>query len=164
MKSSDFFLTLGEIAVTLAGFASVVVVFKRRESGVWEPADLSRLRGMLGSSLSAAFFSMLPVGLHRAGVSESTAWSVSSLALACSSVAAVYFVSRLILSLPSSSFSRALALFMLASLALAALLLLLNAFAILLPGGPAAYIFTVLLMLVFSGVLFMRLVVLPLEE
>ena len=70
MESSDLFLTLGEIAVTLAGFASIVVVFNRRESGTWERADVSRLRGMLATSLYAAFFSVLPIGIHRAGVSE----------------------------------------------------------------------------------------------
>lgn len=163
MESSDFFLTLGEIAVTLAGFAGVVVVFRRRESGAWEAADLSRLRGMLGLSLGAGFFAVVPVGLHRAGASEATAWSVCSLALACWLLAVVYRVSRAARSLPASSFSQFLTWFMLASQALAGLGLLLNAFAILLPGGPAAYIFAVVLMLTNSGVLFMRLVI-PRQE
>ena len=164
MHSSDFFLTLGEIAVTLAGFASVVVVFNRRGSSTWERADISRLTGMLYSSLGAAFFSMLPVGLHRAGVSEPAAWAVSSFALGCWMTVGVIAVSRQNRSLPSASYSRALSLFIRASMAVAALLLLLNAFALGLSGGPAVYIFAVVLLLAISGVLFMRLVLLPLRE
>ncbi len=164
MESSDFFLTLGEIAVTLAGFASVVVVFNRRESGTWERADISRLTGMLASSLMAAFFSMLPVGLQGAGLSEPAAWSVSSFALGCWMTVGVIVVYRRNRSLPSASYSRALSFFMRASMAVAALLLLLNAFALGLSGGPAVYIFAVVLLLAISGVLFMRLVLLPLRE
>jgi hypothetical protein len=164
MHSSDFFLTLGEIAVTLAGFASVVVVFNRRESDTWERADISRLRGMVGASLYAAFFSVLPVGLHRAGVSEAAAWSVSSFALSCCMAFVVILISRQNRSLPSASYSRPLSHFMRTSMALAALLLLLNAFELGLSGGPAVYIFSVMLMLTISGALFMRLVLLPLGE
>ena len=67
-------------------------------------------------------------------------------------------------SLPSESYSRPLQHFMGSSMALAALLLLLNAVPLGLTGGPAAYIFAVLLLLVISGALFMRLVLLPLRE
>ncbi len=67
MENSDFFLTLGEIAAALAGFASVVTIFKRRPTGAWAPADGARFRAMLGTSLSAAFFSVLPVALYHAG-------------------------------------------------------------------------------------------------
>lgn len=163
MESSDFFLALGEIAVTLAGFASVVVVFKR-ESGVWDATDLARLRGMLGLSLSAALFSVLPVGLHNAGASASTAWSVSSFALATFTFVMLCLLPRLSRSLPASSFSRSLMNVYLGCLALMASALLLNGFPTLLPGGPAAYIFALPLSLVLSGVLFMRLVVLLPEK
>jgi len=164
VESSDFFPTLGEIAVTLAGFASIVVVFNRRESGTWERADVSRLRGMLASSLYAAFFAVLPVGLHRAGVSEAAAWSVSSFALSCFLMLGVVFIFRQNRSLPSESYSRPLQHFMRSSVALAALLLLLNAVPLGLTGGPAAYIFAVVLLLVLSVALLTLLENLPLRE
>jgi len=162
--SSDFFLTLGEIAVTLAGFSSVVVVFNRRESGKWEPADIARLRGMLGSSLGAALFSVLPVGIHRAGVAEATAWSVSSFVMSCWMMFVVFVVFRRNRLLLAESYSLRLNRAMIASMAIAALLLQMNAFSLGLTVGPAAYIFAVVLVLVQAGVLFMRLVMLPLAE
>ncbi len=164
VDSSDFFLTLGEIAVTLAGFSSVVVVFNRRESGKWELADIARLRGMLGSSLGAAFFSVLPVGIHRAGALEATAWSVSSFGLSCWLMFVLFVVSRRNRLLTAESYSLHLNRAMSASMAIAALLLLMSAFSLGLTVGPAVYIFAVLMLLVQAGVLFMRLVALPLEE
>jgi hypothetical protein len=164
VESSDFFLTLGEIAVTLSGFASVVVIFNRRESGSWDRVDIIRLRGMLGTSLSAAFFSVLPVGLHGAGVSEAAAWSVSSLGLGCLMIFAVVVVFGRLRSLPSDSFSRPGSHLMRGSLVLVAFLLVLNAFSLGLTSGPAIYIFAVALLLVLAGVLFWRMVTLPLTE
>ena len=164
MESSDFFLTLGEIAITLSGFASVVVVFIRRESGTWDRADITRLRGMLGASLNAAFFSMLPVGLHRAGVSEAAVWSVSSFALSCLMMFVVVVVFGRVLSLPSGSYNRPGAHLMRGSLALVAFLLVLNTFSLGFTGGPAIYILAVALMLVLAGVAFVRMVLLPLTE
>jgi hypothetical protein len=165
VESSDFFLTLGEIAITLSGFASVVVVFNRRESGTWDRADIERLKGMLGASLNAAFFSMLPVGLHRAGVSEAAVWSVSSFLLSCLMMFVVVVVlGRRILSLPSDSYSRPLSHLMRGSLALVAFLLVLNTFSLGFAGGPAVYILAVALMLVLAGVAFVRMVILPLTE
>jgi hypothetical protein len=164
VESSDFFLTLGEMAVTLAGFASVVVVFNRRESGTWDRADVTRLRGMLGASLNAAFFSMLPVGLHRAGVSEAAVWSVSSFVLSCLMMFVVVVIFGQIRSLPSGSYSRPGSHLMRGSLALVAFLLVLNAFSLGFTGGPAIYILAVALLLVMAGVLFIRMVILPLTE
>ena len=164
MESSDFFLTLGEMAVTLAGFASVVVVFNRRESGTWDRVDVTRLRGMLGASLNAAFFSMLPVGLHRAGVSEAAVWSVSSFVLSCLMMFIVVVVFGRIRSLPSGSYSRPGFHLMRGSLALMAFLLVLNTFSLGFTGGPAIYILAVALLLVLAGVAFVRMVILPLEE
>ena len=164
VESSDFFLTLGEMAVTLAGFASVVVVFNRRETGTWDRADVTRLQGMLGASLSAAFFSMLPVGLHRAGVSEAAVWSVSSFVLSCLMIFVVVVIFGKIRSLPSGSYSRPGFHLMRGSLALVAFLLVLNAFSLGFTGGPAIYILAVALLLVVAGVLFIRMVILPLTE
>jgi hypothetical protein len=164
VESSDFFLTLGEIAITLSGFASVVVVFNRRESGTWDRADIARLKGMLGASLSAAFFSMLPIGLHRAGLSETAAWSVSSFVLSCLMMFVVVVVFGRVLSLPSGSYNRPGSHLMRGSLALVAFLLVLNTFSLGFTGGPAIYILAVALLLVLAGVVFVRMVILPLTE
>jgi hypothetical protein len=164
VESSDFFLTLGEIAITLSGFASVVVVFNRRERGAWDRVDIERLKGMLGASLNAAFFSMLPVGLHRAGVSEAAVWSVSSFVLSCLMMFIVVVVFGQIRSLPSGSYSRPGSHLMRGSLALVAFLLVLNTFSLGFTGGPAIYILAVALLLVLAGVVFVRMVILPLTE
>ena len=164
MESSDFFLTLGEIAITLSGFASVVVVFNRRESGTWDRVDIARLKGMLGASLNAAFFSMLPVGLHRAGVSEAGVWSVSSFVLSCMMMFIAVVVFGRINSLPSGSYNRSGFHLMRGSVALVAFLLMLNTFSLGFTGGPAIYILAVALLLVLAGVLFVRMVILPLTK
>ena len=50
-----------QIAVALAGFAGVVVVFRRESVHEWSPADKLRLRLLLGNSI-------LPLGLCMMGM------------------------------------------------------------------------------------------------
>src|SRR5947208_16243518 len=50
-----------QVAVTLAGFAGVVVVFRRESVHEWSPVDKLRLRLLLGNSI-------LPLGLCMLGM------------------------------------------------------------------------------------------------
>ena len=47
LASPDVLFTVAEIAVALAGFSAVVVLFKRRDSGRWRAADADRFHGMV---------------------------------------------------------------------------------------------------------------------
>ena len=60
MSEVDALFSLAEIAVTMAGFSAVVVVFRRRDASRWSAADADRFNGMLVHSMTAAFFCILP--------------------------------------------------------------------------------------------------------
>ena len=133
-------------------------MFNQREAGSWDPADVVRFRAMLSTRLTAAFFSILPVGLYHAGVPKPSVWVVSNVLFACFFVQAMARLPSSLRSLPESSFSRPLARGMFLSQGLAVLLLVLSAIDILVPTGPAAFVYAIVLMLTQSGILFARLV------
>lgn len=67
--------------MALAGFAGIVVVFRRRE-GRLHPADEVRVFAALVPSLVGAFLALLPVGLELAGLTPATASRIASGVLA----------------------------------------------------------------------------------
>ena len=81
MDYLDSLLTLAEISVAFTGFASIVVIFKRRSSGEWDGIDAFRFRGMLAYSLLAALFSVTPLPLHAIGLPDQLVWAIGSSAL-----------------------------------------------------------------------------------
>ncbi|MGH0030657.1 MAG: hypothetical protein ACQGVC_12760 [Myxococcota bacterium] len=58
---SERLLTLAEIAVAMAGFSAIVVLFKRREPGTWLATDADRFNGMIVHSMMAAALCGLPM-------------------------------------------------------------------------------------------------------
>jgi hypothetical protein len=82
VQGADVLLTIAEIAVAFAGFASIVVLFQHRDPGRWPAAVVVRLRTMIEGSLVTLFSALLPIVLHHLGLSGGTLWSVCSVALA----------------------------------------------------------------------------------
>lgn len=78
---AELLLTMAEVSVAFAGFASITVLFRGRSAGDWAFADVLRYGAMLRASLFACLFSLLPVVLFHAGASESWTWSVTSVGL-----------------------------------------------------------------------------------
>ena len=78
---TDLLLTMAEVSVAFAGFASITVLFRGRSAGEWTTPDRLRYGAMLRGSLCACLFSLFPVVLFQAGVSESWTWSVTSACL-----------------------------------------------------------------------------------
>ena len=74
----DTFLTLAEISVGFAGFASIVVIFQRRELSEWSSFDTAKYTAMLRGSLFACGISVAPAILLRSGLTSHVAWSVVS--------------------------------------------------------------------------------------
>lgn len=99
MPEFDTLYTLAEIAVALAGFAAVVVLFKRTDSGKWTLEDADRFNGMLMHAMAAGFFCILPPFLSVFTSDPALVWKVGSIALGTQIVAH----SWKILSLPSST-------------------------------------------------------------
>ena len=66
MASLDTLLSLAEVAVTLAGFSAIVVVFKRGEGGKWERSAADYFKGMIVHAAFAVLFCLLPSLLNVA--------------------------------------------------------------------------------------------------
>jgi hypothetical protein len=69
---------LTEIAVALAGFTGVVVVFGSRSTGSWLPGDRLRLAFLLEASLTAGGFSLLALLLYTSMQGAGNAWAIVS--------------------------------------------------------------------------------------
>ncbi len=78
---ADLLLTMAEVSVAFAGFASITVLFRGRSAGDWTIPDQLRYGAMLRGSLCACLFSLFPIVLLRAGLSEPWTWSLSSVGL-----------------------------------------------------------------------------------
>ncbi len=69
---------LTEIAVALAGFTGVVVVFGSRSAGGWLPGDRLRLGFLLEASLTAGGFALLALVLYSSMQNAGNAWALVS--------------------------------------------------------------------------------------
>ena len=78
MEHRDTLLTIAEIAVALAGFASIVSVIARRADGRSRIADAARLRMMLEVALRNAGFAVLPLPFLQLAPSDPVVWRISS--------------------------------------------------------------------------------------
>jgi hypothetical protein len=77
----DLLPTLAEVSVTLAGFSALLVVIRRGESK-WLPSEVVALYVMVGNSLAALLFSLLPLPLVYMGIPRAIVWSLCSVLLA----------------------------------------------------------------------------------
>jgi hypothetical protein len=68
---------VAEVAIALAGFSGVVVVF-RRSGDPWLPEDRFRLTMLILSSLATAAFAFLPLVLWEIAGTEHQVWRASS--------------------------------------------------------------------------------------
>jgi hypothetical protein len=75
---SEVLVGLTEIAVALAGFTGVVVVFGSRNAGAWLPGDRLRMGFMLEASLTAGGFSLLALVLFSSMHNARNAWAIAS--------------------------------------------------------------------------------------
>ena len=62
---TDTLLSLAQLAVAITGFASIVLVFQRRESGRWARSGANSFNGMLFHSMAALVSCLLPVRSRR---------------------------------------------------------------------------------------------------
>lgn len=81
MAEFDTLYALAEIAVAMAGFSAIVVLFKRDTSGRWLAAHADRFNGMLLHAMASAFFCILPPLVAVFVDDAATVWAVASSAL-----------------------------------------------------------------------------------
>lgn len=151
MPEFDTLYTLAEIAVALAGFAAIVVLFKRDDSGRWELADADRFNGMLLHAMAAGFFCILPPLVSVFTSDASLVWTIGSIAIGTQIVAH----SWKIFWLPSSTFL--VQAFLVVPLGVV-ILQLLNATGVIYSGEFSPYLVGVLWHVFQSGLLFVSLV------
>src|ERR687897_1395806 len=68
--------TLAEVAITLAGFSGVAVVFRLRGAHSWSPTELRYLWLLIGDSFLVLFFSQHPFPLAIANWSDDALWGI----------------------------------------------------------------------------------------
>ncbi len=78
MEHRDTLLTIAEIAIALAGFASIVSVIAQRAEASARVADAHRLRLMLEVALRNAGFALLPLPLLSTSGSDPLLWRAAS--------------------------------------------------------------------------------------
>jgi len=81
MQQEGFFIGVAQIAVSLAGFSGLVVAIRSAPSSRWRARDLWSLAWMLGSSLGALFFALLPLLFRLFRLSEAFVWTVATSAM-----------------------------------------------------------------------------------
>ena len=85
---------LAEIAVALAGFSAIVVIFRRRDSGKWRAGDADRFHGMVLHAVAATFFCLLPSIIGIFVESTQFVWNICSAVLGLQIVTHVALVLR----------------------------------------------------------------------
>ena len=90
MDFPEVLIGLTEIAVALAGFTGVVVVFGSRSAGSWLPGDRLRMGFMLEASLTAGGFSLLALVLYSSLNSAADVWAIVSASWAIYMVYSLY--------------------------------------------------------------------------
>jgi len=81
-------LTLAQIAIGLAGFATILVALSGKPH-LWTPVDAFRIRNILAFSFQSVFLSLIPFVLTFFALRESTVWLVALLILAAATLASV---------------------------------------------------------------------------
>jgi hypothetical protein len=77
----DALTPIAEIAIALAGFTSVVAVFRRSEIGSWNPEAKTRIRNLLLLSFTMILCALLPFALSGLSDSPFIVWGMPSLIL-----------------------------------------------------------------------------------
>jgi hypothetical protein len=78
MNAADLLTTLAQLGVALAGFSGIVVVLGARATGHWSSRERQLLNILLGTGGSVILWSILPLLLLAAQLSERRVWLISS--------------------------------------------------------------------------------------
>lgn len=97
MSAPDQLLTLAEVSVALAGFAGVIATFQGRRGSRRSRGDALGLTTMVTMSLMVATMSAVPLAILNFGIAEPLVWSAASALFAAIYVIfLIYIRSRMI--------------------------------------------------------------------
>lgn len=78
MEEAETLRTIAEVAIAIAGFTGVVVVFGSRARGDWTRVEANRLWLLLAQALIPALLSFLPLLLYSGGLESRAIWRISN--------------------------------------------------------------------------------------
>lgn len=160
MDDFGAFQTLAEFAVSLAGFAGVVVAFRRVDERL-HPADGIRVFMALVPTLACALLALLPIGLELTDLSPSSIWLVAVIVHALVVLLLLSAISVRIGRLPPDAkalLSRPLTVFFYGLIGFSVVVDLLSATGWLAIPPSGAYFFALLAILFNSATVFARMV------
>jgi hypothetical protein len=162
MQGSDVLLTIAEVSVAFAGFASIVVLFQHRDPDNWPASVVIRLRTMIECSLVALFAAIFPFVLHHLGLVGEVLWGTASVVFGLVYIAFALRVWRHSRpGLESGELSRTFAVSSNLGVAVVSLLLLVNGMGIMFQRAFGPYLVGVACTLLFASLMFLRVVVFP---
>jgi hypothetical protein len=153
--------TLAEVAIALAGFSGVAVVFRLRGAQSWSPTELRVLWFLIGDSFLVLFFSLLPFPLALANWSQDALWGF------CNALLGSWFIVGDVLALRGERRDRVAQqlvtvpvitpiLYVMSIGALAmGIALWLSAWDVLVPRGQAVYVLGLITLLAFAALEFL---------
>jgi hypothetical protein len=153
--------TLAEVAIALAGFSGVAVVFRLRGAHSWSPTELRVLWFLIGDSFLVLLFSLLPFPLALANWSQDALWGF------CNALLGSWFIVGDVLALRGERRDRVAQqlvtvpvitpiLYVMSIGALAmGIALWLSAWDVLVPRGQAVYVLGLITLLAFAAVEFL---------
>lgn len=153
--------TIAEVAITLAGFSGVVVVFRLRGVDSWSPTELRIFWLLIADSFLTCLFALLPLPLALANWSEEALWGL------CNALLGSWFIVANILALRGERKERAarqlitvpvitpifyVLMVVAAGMSIA---LWLSAFDLVVPRSQAMYVFGLIMLLAFAALEFL---------
>ena len=137
MQGDAPLLTVAQISATLAGFTSVLITLRGSSQQAWSSPDRFGLVNVLAASSGTLFGSLLPFPLAYLGWSEEMVWGVTDAAVGALILGAIAFlIHGVIRALVAPRAPRVFWSFVGSGFLVAAMLLL-SAFDLLFPRGPA---------------------------
>ena len=82
MQAQELLMAIAQIAVALAGFSGLIAAIRTAAPEGWHPRDVWSLSWMLGASIGALLFALLPAWLALFGMDEAGVFRIAS-ALVC---------------------------------------------------------------------------------
>ena len=162
MDHSDQLLTFAELAIALAGFSGIIATYQFKQEEHVSRGRVIGLSMIVNISLLAALFSVLPLALLNFGFAERSVWAISSGLAGIIWIAFTIYIGHNMSTYRVKKPVRILFSFLFFISAVASVILLLNAFGIILNQDYAPYFAAFLLAFFMVCFNFSRLLMHPL--
>ena len=157
MIESDILLTVAELSVAFAGFATLAGVLGKPRSVDAAIMNAARLRGMLESAILALAFALIPFVPFLFGLGQNASWRLAAAAFLVANIARQFFLFRRLSSIRAAGASTIWLGIILAAQTDSSFVLLGVAVGLSGEHAGAAYVLSLFIALFASAVFFLRL-------